>query len=137
VSTGPPVRALTRFATALALLATLSAYVGFTYDRLIAPTPSGPWQVGEAISAVSHRDDTIVSLYGSAELLAASGLSSRYRHLWSLPTRALDPELVELHAVLNGDRAPTWVVGPDARGVPRLPAPHPDQAAAHLVAPRR
>ena len=110
-STGPPVRSLARFVTALALVATLSAYVGFAHDRLVAPTPSGPWQVGAAISAVAGRDDTIVSLYGSAELVGASGLPSPYRHLWSLPMRTLDPELTQLHDVLNGDRAPVWVVG--------------------------
>src|SRR4029453_13271823 len=75
-STGPPVRTLTRFVTALALLAALASYAGFARDRLVSPTPSGPWQVGQAISEVAGRDDTIVSLYGSAELVEASGLSS-------------------------------------------------------------
>jgi len=106
----PPVRSLARFTAALTVVAALAAYIGFARDRLVSPTPSGPWQVGRAISEVSGRHDTIVSLYGSPELVAASGLSSPYRQLWSLPMRTLDPDQDELRAVLSGDRAPTWVV---------------------------
>jgi hypothetical protein len=109
-STGAPVRTLTRFVTALAVVVTLVSYVGFARDRVVSPTPSGPWQVGAAISEVAARGDTIVSLYGSAELVEASGLASPYQHLWSLPMRTLDPEQDELRAVLVGDDAPTWVV---------------------------
>jgi hypothetical protein len=110
-SCAPPLRSLARFVAALAVVAALASYAGFARDRLVDPTPSGPWQVGRAIAEVSGRDDTIVSLYGSAELVEASGLPSPYRHLWSLPVRTLDPDLDELRAVLSGDRAPTWVVG--------------------------
>ena len=74
-TTAPRVRALTRFVAALAAAASLSAYAGFAEERLVSPTPSGPWQVGHAISLVAGRDDTIVSLYGNAELVEASGLS--------------------------------------------------------------
>ena len=109
-SCAPPFRSLTRFVAALTVVAALAAYVGFARDRLVSPTPSGPWQVGHAISLVSGRDDTIVSLYGSAELVEASGLPSPYRHLWSLPMRTLDPDLDELRSVLSGPEAPTWVV---------------------------
>jgi hypothetical protein len=110
VSCAPPVRSLTRFVAALTVVAALPAYAAFARDRLVSPTPSGPWQVGHAISEVSGRDDTIVNLYGSAELVEASGLPSPYRHLWSLPMRTLDPDQDELRSVLSGDRAPTWVV---------------------------
>jgi hypothetical protein len=109
-SAGPPMRNLTRFVAALAAVATLASYAGFARDRLVSPTPSGPWQVGHAISEVAGRDDTIVSLYGSAELVEASGLPSPYRHLWSLPMRTLDPDQDELRSVLSGSQAPTWVV---------------------------
>jgi hypothetical protein len=109
-SCAPPVRALARFVAALTVVAAVASYAGFARDRLVSPTPSGPWQVGRAISEVSGRDDTIVSLYGSAELVAASGLPSPYRHLWSLPMRTLDPDQDELRSVLAGDQAPTWVV---------------------------
>jgi hypothetical protein len=109
-STGPPLRTLTRFVAALAVVVTLGSYAGFARDRLVSPTLSGPWQVGAAISEVAGRDDTIVSLYGSAELVEASGLASPYQHLWSLPMRTLDPDQDQLRAVLSGDDAPTWVV---------------------------
>ena len=109
-SCAPPFRSLTRFGATLAVIATMTAYVGFAEDRLISPTPSGPWQAGHAISLVSGRDDTIVSLYGNAELVEASGLPSPYRHLWSLPMRTLDPDQDELRALLSGPEAPTWVV---------------------------
>ena len=95
---------------ALAVVVTLVSYVGFARDRLVSPTPSGPWQVGTAISEVAGRDDTIVSLYGSPDLVQASGLASPYQHLWSLPMRTLDPDQDELRAVLSSDAAPTWVV---------------------------
>jgi hypothetical protein len=110
VSCAPPWRSLTRFVAALAVTATATAYVGFAEARLVSPTPSGPWQVGHAISLVSGRDDTIVSLYGNAELVKASGLPSPYRHLWSLPMRTLDPDQDELRSLLSGPDAPTWVV---------------------------
>ena len=110
VSCAPPFRSLTRFVAALAVVSTATAYVGFAEERLISPTPSGPWQVGHAISLVSGRDDTIVSLYGNSELIAASGLPSPYRHLWSLPMRTLDPDQDELRSLLSGPDAPTWVV---------------------------
>ncbi len=109
-SCAPPFRSLARFVAALTVVAALAAYVGFARDRLISPTPSGPWQVGHAISLVSGRDDTVVSLYGSAELVEASGLPSPYRHLWSLPMRTLDPDQDELRSLLAGPEAPTWVV---------------------------
>jgi hypothetical protein len=110
VSNGPSIRTLTRFVAALAVVSTLASYAGFARDRLVSPTPSGPWQVGHAISEVAGRDDTIVSLYGSAELVDASGLVSPYQHLWSLPMRTLDPDQDELRSVLAGEAAPTWVV---------------------------
>ena len=40
----------TRFVAALAMVRTLASYAGFARDRLVSPTPSGPWQVGHAIS---------------------------------------------------------------------------------------
>jgi hypothetical protein len=109
-SCSPPFRTLARFVAALTVVAALTAYAGFAEQRLVSPTPSGPWQVGHAISLVSGRDDTIVSLYGNAELVDASGLPSPYRQLWSLPMRTLDPDQDELRSVLSGPQAPTWVV---------------------------
>ena len=69
-----------------------------------------PPSLERAISEVAGRDDTIVSLYGSPDLVQASGLASPYQHLWSLPMRTLDPDQDELRSVLSGEAAPTWVV---------------------------
>lgn len=66
--------------------------------------------VGEAIGAVSQPDDTIVNLYGSPDIVQASGLSSPYAYLWSLPIKTLDQDLTQLNAVLSADTAPTWLV---------------------------
>jgi hypothetical protein len=66
---------------------------------------------GEAIGQVSETGDTIVVFGGRADLVFASGLPSPYEHLWSLPMRTNDPDLDEMTALLNSDRAPTWFVG--------------------------
>jgi hypothetical protein len=65
---------------------------------------------GEAIAAVADPHDTIVLLYGRADIVLASGLDDPYEHLWSLPTRTLDPELTDLKALVRSPRAPTWIV---------------------------
>ena len=67
-------------------------------------------QVGTAIASVASTQDTIVTLYGHAETTQASGLPSPYPYLWSLPVKTLDPQLHTLNAVLEGPRAPTWIV---------------------------
>ena len=100
---------LTRFAAALTAVATLAAYAGFVQGRLVDPG-TGPWQVGRAVGEVAAPDDSVVTVYGGAEVVQASGLPSPYEHLWSLPLRTLDPQLDELRAVLSGPAAPTWVV---------------------------
>jgi hypothetical protein len=49
-------------------------------------------------------------LFGNADVQEATGLSSPYRQLWTLPMRTFDPHLVHLRRLLAGPRAPTWVV---------------------------
>jgi hypothetical protein len=66
--------------------------------------------VGEAVGAVAGAQDTIVTTWGHADVTRASGLSSPYPYLWSLPARTLDPRLTDLTALLSGPRAPTWFV---------------------------
>jgi hypothetical protein len=66
--------------------------------------------VGEAVRAVAAPQDTIVTTWGHADVTRASGLSSPYPYLWSLPARTLDPKLTELQTLLAGPRAPTWFV---------------------------
>lgn len=66
--------------------------------------------VGRAVQAAAGPDDTIVVMHGAPNVVLASGLTTPYRHLWSLPRRTLDPDLAELHSVLTGPEAPTWIV---------------------------
>ena len=47
--------------------------------------------VGTSIAKVASPRDTIVTLYGHAEVTRASGLSSPYPYLWSLPTKDPGP----------------------------------------------
>jgi hypothetical protein len=65
---------------------------------------------GEAMADVADPHDTIVLLYGRADIVLASGLHDPYEQLWSLPTRTLDPGLTELKTLVRSPRAPTWIV---------------------------
>ncbi len=51
-----------------------------------------------------------MTTWGHADVTHASGLSSPYPYLWSLPARTLDPKLTKLDALLSGPNAPTWFV---------------------------
>ena len=108
-STGPPARTLTRFVAALAAVATLAAYAGFTHDRL-----SPPPRRGSGRSARRSPPSPAATTRSSASTAAPSSSRRRgpppYLHLWSLPMRTLDPDQAELRSLLNGDTAPTWVV---------------------------
>lgn len=75
-----------------------------------APQGSDGQSVGRSIAAVSQPGDAIVSTWGHADVTLASGLSSPYAQLWSLPIKTLDPQLTQLDAVLTGPSAPTWFV---------------------------
>ena len=64
--------------------------------------------VGRAIHAASRGGDTLTVWGGQPDVQLASGLSSPYAYLWSLPARTRDPGSRQLAAVLAGPRAPTW-----------------------------
>jgi hypothetical protein len=66
--------------------------------------------VGHVLAGSAHRRDTVVSAFGDADLVLASGLSSPYPYLWALPARTLDPHLDVLRSTLAGAGAPTWFV---------------------------
>ncbi|KRF35285.1 hypothetical protein [Nocardioides sp. Soil805] len=68
------------------------------------------YYAGEAIGRAARPGDTLVVYGGRADIQWASGLRSPYPHLWSLPMRTLDPDLVELRDLLTGPAAPTWFV---------------------------
>ncbi len=66
--------------------------------------------VGDSLRLVSEPGDTLVSALGDADMVEASGLSSPYTYLWSLPAHTLDPRGIALDDLLAGPAAPTWVV---------------------------
>ncbi|MCW2797286.1 hypothetical protein [Nocardioides sp.] len=103
-------RVLLRATAGLVALASVVSLVGFTRNQLDDSGGPTEWEVGAAIGAVARPGDTLVSLYGSPGVVLAAKLDSPYEHLWSLPMRTLDPDLAELHDVLAGPDAPTWVV---------------------------
>jgi hypothetical protein len=96
-----------------AALAVSCAYLlgSYTYTHTAgdsgAPTAH---YTGVAIADVASPDDTIVLLYGRADIVLASGLSDPYEQLWSLPTRTLDPGLTQLKTLLRSPDPPTWLV---------------------------
>jgi hypothetical protein len=65
---------------------------------------------GVALEEVAEPGDTLVVFGGRADLQLSSGMPSPYPQLWSLPMRTLDPDLVDLEALVAGPDAPTWVV---------------------------
>lgn len=99
-------RRLVRPVIALAVASSVIAWVG----SFAVPPGSDDHAAGAAVGQSSQPTDTIINLYGHADVVEASGLSSPYEHLWSLPVKTLDPHLTELDAVLSGPEAPTWLL---------------------------
>jgi hypothetical protein len=97
------------------------------------------FSVGHAVARAANPRDTIVTLYGHADVSLASGLESPYPYLWSLPSRTLDPRQRLLDDLLRGPSAPTWFVtfsdvhalGPGSRTTSHLVATH-YHPVAHL-----
>lgn len=84
------------------------------------PMPAGGNPLGAAIGAVARPGDTIVAIWGHPDVTRASGLSSPYPYLWSLPARTLDPQTSLLTSTLTGPHAPTWFApwsGTGLRGI--------------------
>ncbi|MDI6912242.1 hypothetical protein [Nocardioides sp.] len=67
-------------------------------------------QVAAYLRAHAEPADGVVVAFGHPEIVAASGLSSPYPYLWSLPVRVRDPRLRGLEDVLAGPAAPRWLV---------------------------
>ena len=89
-------------ASVLSVPAQMAAAQDYRPDRHVA--------VGHLVRDSAEPGDTLTTLYGHAELQWASGLPSPYPHLWSLPVRVLDPDLVDLAGLLDSPRGPTWIV---------------------------
>ncbi|MFL6023424.1 MAG: hypothetical protein ACJ72O_08820 [Marmoricola sp.] len=96
------VRGLTALGAASALIATATVAVH--------PTATPGTTVGVAIKGAAQPGDTLVLAFGDADTLRASGLTSPYPYLWSIPSRGLDPDLTLLRGILAGPTAPTWIV---------------------------
>lgn len=54
--------------------------------------------------------DTGMVAFGGANILQATGLSSPYPDLWSLPVRVHDPDLTALRTLLASVDRPTWLI---------------------------
>ena len=90
-------RAVGTLLVAVAVVATTAWTVFHPWHR----TSVGS-RVGESIGAVAQPGDTIVTVYGHADLTETSGLRSPYPYLWSLPVKTLDPHEEVLEGVLEG-----------------------------------
>ncbi|WP_067437379.1 hypothetical protein [Nocardioides jensenii] len=102
---------ITRLLVALTAVSCLVSTVGWVAKSTSGAEPPTEIYTGQAIKRVSEPGDTIVVYGGRADIVFASGLSSPYEHLWSLPMRGNDPKLEELIGLLDSDKAPTWFVG--------------------------
>lgn len=95
----------------IAVLSVVSTLVGMaSWAWTDPPHWSSGYETGQAIAAAAEPGDTIQVYGGRADVVFASGLTQPYRYLWGLPMRTLDPDLVELKALLSGPDAPTWLV---------------------------
>jgi hypothetical protein len=85
---------------------------------VLHPAPDPGTVVGHALAASAQPGDTVLSAFGDADIPQVTGMSSPYPYLWSLPSRALDPDMTLLRGVLAGPDAPTWIVvrGPHTVG---------------------
>lgn len=108
-----PVRHTTRPVLAVAVGAVvMSAMVSMTATatspRLQRVDPVITW-----LRAHDAAGQSGVVAFGHPDYLQASGLTSPYPELWSLPVRVRDPHLTDLRAVLVGPSRPQWVVTDD------------------------
>jgi len=96
--------------TVAAVVSVFVLSTGWTVGHLLGKTAPDAHYLGAAVGEVAEPGDTILVLYGRADIVLASGLHPAYRHLWSLPARTLDPELDQMRDLVAGSRPPTWVV---------------------------
>jgi hypothetical protein len=98
------------------LLAAVVAYAmccsGVTWARHVSrpSSVSADDQVVAYLRSHPGGPGGVVVAFGHPGIVAASGLSSPYEHLWSLPVRVRDPRLTELRQVMAGPSAPQWMV---------------------------
>lgn len=98
-----------RWAAGLSGIVAASAVVALAVS-LIHPAPDPGSVVGKALAGSTQPGDTVLSAFGDADILRATGMTSPYPYLWSLPSRTLDPDMALLRGLLAGPDAPTWIV---------------------------
>ena len=103
-----------RWARPLVSLVVVSAavamFVGGGIHQLLGDPEAEATRTARWLEARSGPRDTAVITYGHANVLLPAGLSSPYPYLWSLPTRVRDPHLNLLISIVEGPKAPTWIV---------------------------
>jgi hypothetical protein len=98
--------------------AVVAVYLGLAHP--IFGTPTNEASTGRWLAAGGKPGDSVVVVYGQANVVFYSGMTTPYPFLWSLQTRTLDPHLDEMVGELSGPDAPTWVVqwtDPDTWGL--------------------
>ncbi|MFY0405526.1 hypothetical protein [Solicola sp. PLA-1-18] len=88
----------------------LAVVAGTTSSITRIQEGSVPYTAGTWLGAASRPGDTAIVAYGQPGILYEAGLSSPYSMVWSLPVRVRDPRLTQMTAVLEGPRAPVWLV---------------------------
>jgi hypothetical protein len=131
VAAAGPFSRVGRWAGALAGVVAASAAVALTVT-LIHPTPAPGAVVGTALAGSAQPGDTVLSAFGDADILRATGMTSPYPYLWSLPSRTLDPDMTLLRGLLAGPDAPTWIVVRGHQTMARLS----DHGAAAMIESR-
>jgi hypothetical protein len=94
----------------LMVASTVVALVGWGAWNLAGQQELDEHDTGVALRDAAEPGDTLVVFGGRADLQLETGLRSPYPYLWSLPMRALDPDLTRFRALVDGSDAPTWVV---------------------------
>jgi hypothetical protein len=89
---------------------TVLCLVGWGAWNLAGQQEFNEHDTGVALRQAARPDDTLVVFGGRADLQLESRLSSPYPYLWSLPMRALDPDLTRFRALIDSPGAPTWLV---------------------------
>ena len=103
--------ARTRRTVRITLAYAAAVTLGFT---VFAPTwavgPKADPPVVHFLRAHKRPGDTGAVAFGDPAILRASGLSSPYPQLWSLPVKVRDPHLSQFAKVLRSPQRPTWIV---------------------------
>ena len=105
-------RSWRRISTAVVGVVSVSSVlslVGWTGQWALGAVPHEV-RTGLALREAGKPGDTLVVYGGRADIQWASGMSSPYPYLWSLPMRTLDPGLADLRTLLTGRNPPDWVV---------------------------